>query len=323
MRQFTAGKNEQDMRLSRFVQRVACQLPASAMYKAFRNRRIKVNGHRAAPDPLLCEGDVIALYLNDEFFEGKKPQPRAQQAKKSRFSMRVIYEDADIAALYKPAHLLCHSDRTGDDSLVGQFVRYLEQRGEYARESENGFAPAVANRLDRGTEGLVLAAKNRPALRALNEIIRQDMLRKEYICITVGRPPQGLHEAYLRHFEKENKVRVQLQAAPGYKKIITQVQVLRTCGPYSLCCIGLITGRTHQIRAHLAFLGTPVLGDIKYGNRKMNARAGLSTQALCAARVTFGQLPEENVLARLSGKCIALPGTEVEKRFETLCAAGR
>ena len=108
-----------------------------------------------------------------------------------------------------------------------------------------------------------------------------------------------------------------------YKKIITQVQVLRTCGPYSLCRIGLITGRTHQIRAHLAFLGTPVLGDIKYGNRKMNARAGLSTQALCAARVTFGQLPEENVLARLSGKCIALPGTEVEKRFETLCAAGR
>ena len=295
MRQFTAGKNEQDMRLSRFVQRVACQLPASAMYKAFRNRRIKVNGHRAAPDTLLCEGDVIELYLNDEFFEGKKPQPRAQQAKKSRFSMRVIYEDADIAALYKPAHLLCHSDRTGDDSLVGQFVRYLEQRGEYARESENGFAPAVANRLDRGTEGLVLAAKNRPALRALNEIIRQDMLRKEYICITVGRPPQGLHEAYLRHFEKENKVRVQLQAAPGYKKIITQVQVLRT----------------------------PVLGDIKYGNRKMNARAGLNTQALCAARVTFGQLPEENVLARLSGKCIALPGTEVEKRFETLCAAGR
>ena len=163
MRQFTAGKNEQDMRLSRFVQRVACQLPASAMYKAFRNRRIKVNGHRAAPDTLLCEGDVIELYLNDEFFEGKKPHPRAQQAKKSRFSMRVIYEDADIAALYKPAHLLCHSDRTGDDSLVGQFVRYLEQRGEYARESENGFAPAVANRLDRGTEGLVLAAKNRPA----------------------------------------------------------------------------------------------------------------------------------------------------------------
>ena len=206
----------------------------------------------------------VAQLLHVVVLVGKE-QPRAQQAKKSRFSMRVIYEDADIAALYKPAHLLCHSDRTGDDSLVGQFVRYLEQRGEYDHESENGFAPAVANRLDRGTEGLVLAAKNRPALRALNEIIRQDMLRKEYICITVGRPPQGLHEAYLRHFEKENKVRVQLQAAPGYKKIITQVQVLRTCGPYSLCRIGLITGRTHQIRVHMKYIGHTLFNDERYG----------------------------------------------------------
>lgn len=322
MRQFTAGKNEQDMRLSRFVQRVARKLPASAMYKAFRNRRIKVNGRRAAPDVLLCAGDVIELYLNDEFFEENASRPQMRQAGKSRFPIQVIYEDADIAALYKPAHLLCHSDRTGDDSLVDQFIRYLKKKGEYACEGENSFAPAATNRLDRGTEGLVLAAKNRPALRALNEIIRQDMLQKEYLCITAGRPPEGVHEAYLRHFEKNNKVHVQSLAAPGYKKIITQVQVLKTCGPYSLCRIGLITGRTHQIRAHLAFLGAPVLGDIKYGNRRMNARTGLNTQALCAACVTFGQLPEGSELARLSGRCIALQHTQVEKQFEALCAAG-
>ena len=121
MRRFTTGKNEQDMRLSRFVQRVARKLPPSAMYKAFRNRRIKVNGRRAAPDALLCAGDVIELYLNDEFFEENASRPQTRQAGKSRFSIQVIYEDADIAALYKPAHLLCHSDRTGDDSLVDQF----------------------------------------------------------------------------------------------------------------------------------------------------------------------------------------------------------
>lgn len=318
MKQFTAGKNEQGMRLSRFVQRTAAKLPSSAMYKAFRNRRIKVNGHRAAPDTLLQEGDVVQLYVNDEFFAPNTAPARPAPAK-SKYPMRVVYEDENIAVLYKPAHLLCHSDKTGDDSLVDQFTAYLTKKGEYVPQSENSFAPAIANRLDRGTEGLVLAAKNRPALRELNAIIRQDQLQKRYLCITVGRPPQGVHQAYLRHFEKGNRVRVQSESAPEYKKIITSVQVLRTCGPYSLCSIGLVTGRTHQIRAHLAYLGAPVLGDIKYGSRKMNERAGLRTQALCAAGITFGQLAPESCLAYLSGRCIALENTGVQAQFCALC----
>ena len=147
------------------------------MYKAFRNKRIKVNGKRAEPDTRLKTGDLIEMYINDEFFppEGVKPKatpPRRQPP------VTVIYEDANFAVLYKPAHLLCHSDRTGDANLVDAFAAYLEAKGEYDPHAEQRFAPALCNRLDRGTEGLVLAAKSYTALRDLNAIIRDDLMKK-------------------------------------------------------------------------------------------------------------------------------------------------
>ena len=160
---------------------------------------------------------------------------------------------------------------------------------------ENRFAPALCNRLDRGTEGLVIAAKNYAALRDMNEIIRTDRLKKEYYTITVGIPPRGRFTAWWEHDEKANKVSIHAHPdqAGRRKQIVTDVDVLRTAGPYALCRIGLVTGRTHQIRAHLAYLGRPVLGDIKYGNRKANERAGARTQALCAVRISFLDIPAE------------------------------
>ena len=297
MKSFTAGANENDVRLSRFVEGVTKDMPRSMMYKAFRNKRIKVNGKRAEPDTRLKTGDLIEMYINDEFFppEGVKPKatpPRRQPP------VTVIYEDANFAVLYKPAHLLCHSDRTGDANLVDAFAAYLEAKGEYDPHAEQRFAPALCNRLDRGTEGLVLAAKSYTALRDLNAIIRDDLMKKEYLTITVGAPPAGRHIAWLQHSEKNNKVRQN--------------------GPFALCRIGLITGRTHQIRAHLAYLGHPVLGDIKYGNRKMNERTGLKTQALCAQRLTFGRIPEENTLHYLSGRVIKLDDPAIVKKFDAL-----
>ena len=319
MKSFTAGPNEDGVRLSRFVEGVTHQMPRSLMYKAFRNKRIKVNGKRAEPDTRLAEGDVIELYINDEFFPAGAGLPRPKPPRRKP-PVTVIYEDENFAVLYKPAHLLCHSDRTGDANLVDAFAAYLQAKGEYDPHAEQRFAPALCNRLDRGTEGLVLAAKTSAALRDLNGIIRDDLMKKEYLTITVGAPPAGRHIAWLQHNEKTNKVRIHARAGDGYKQIITDVTVIRQAGPFALCRIGRVTGRTHQIRAHLAYLGHPVLGDSKYGNRKMNERTGLKTQALCAQRLTFGHIPPENSLHYLSGRVIKLDKPEIVAQFDLLTA---
>ena len=317
MKSFTAGTNEEGVRLSRFVESVTKDMPRSMMYKAFRNKRIKVNGKRAEPDTRLHQNDLIELYINDEFFPAGAAAP-AKKPPRRQPPVTVIYEDENLAVLYKPAHLLCHSDRTGDANLVDAFAAYLQAKGEYDPHAEQRFAPAICNRLDRGTEGLVIAAKSYAALRDMNAIIRDDMMKKEYLTITVGTPPAGRHIAWLQHSEKNNKVRIHAREAEGYKQIITEVTPIRQNGPFTLCRIGLITGRTHQIRAHLAYLNHPVLGDIKYGNRKMNERTGLKTQALCAQRLIFGRIPQDNTLYYLSGKVIKLDDPAIVKQFDSL-----
>ena len=317
MKSFTAGTNEEGVRLSRFVESVTKDMPRSMMYKAFRNKRIKVNGKRAEPDTRLHQNDLIELYINDEFFPAGATAP-AKNPPRRQPPVTVIYEDGNIAVLYKPAHLLCHSDRTGDANLVDAFAAYLQAKGEYDPHAEQRFAPAICNRLDRGTEGLVIAAKSYAALRDMNAIIRDNQMKKEYLTITVGTPPAGRHIAWLQHSEKNNKVRIHAREAEGYKQIITEVTPIRQNGPFTLCRIGLITGRTHQIRAHLAYLGHPVLGDIKYGNRKMNERTGLKTQALCAQRLTFDRIPQDNILHELSGRVIKLDEPAIVRQFDAL-----
>ena len=320
MRRFTATANDEGVRLSRFVLSVTRGLPTSLLYKSFRNKRIKVNGKRAAPDARLAAGDVVELYINDEFFPAQPDARPPKPAKPRQPNVQVVYEDENIAVLYKPAHLLCHSDRTGDANLVDAFTQYLTDKGEYAPGGENRFAPALCNRLDRGTEGLVIAAKNYAALRDMNELIRTDRLRKEYYTITVGIPPRGRFTAWWEHDEQANKVSIHARPdqAGRRKQIVTDVDVLRTAGPYALCKIGLVTGRTHQIRAHLAYLGRPVLGDVKYGNRKASERAGARTQALCAVRLTFLEIPEGNTLRYLAGRVIKLKDPQILRQFDAL-----
>ena len=310
MKGFTAGKNEEGVRLSRFVQSVTAGLPTSMLYKSFRNKRIKVNGRRAAPEDRLHEGDLVELYLNDEFFPAGPAGPAKTPAPRRRAPLTVVYEDDTLAVLYKPP--------TGDDSLVEAFQDYLAQKGGYDPQAEASFSPALCNRLDRGTEGLVIGAKSYPALRDMNELIRRDLVRKEYLAITLGAPPQGRHTAWLRHSEAGNKVTVRAAPAEGYKEIITDVSVERTTGPFALCRIGLVTGRTHQIRAHLAFLGAPVLGDVKYGSRKWNERTSFKTQALCAVSLTFGAIPAGSSLFGLCGRTIELQQPRLLSRFAAL-----
>ena len=212
-----------------------------------------------------------------------------------------------------------HRTFEGKDSFIGAI--FLDAGCEADFSSENSIV--YGHNLKNGQMFGMLKKHydtSYNALRDLNAIIRDDMMKKEYLTITVGAPPQGRFVAWLQHSEKNNKVRIHARDSEGYKQIITEVTVIRQAGPFALCRIGLITGRTHQIRAHLAYLGHPVLGDIKYGNHKMNERTGLKTQALCAQRLTFGRIPEENTLQYLSGRVIKLNDPEIVKTYERLTA---
>lgn len=317
MKSFTAGTGESGMRLSRFVEKVTTGLPTSLLHKSFRNRRIKVNGKRAAEDYRIVQGDLIELYLNDEFF----PAAKEKTAKKKNPKLRLIYEDDAIALLYKPVHILCHSDRTGDANLVDWFVDYLIEKGEYVPSGGAPFRPALCNRLDRGTEGIVLAAKNYTALRDGTALVREDLLHKKYLCITKGVPPEGIHTAYLFKDEAKNKVKVFRRPADGRKEIVTGIKVLKKTDSLSLCEVTLYTGRTHQIRAHLAFLGSPLLGDRKYGDQKLNALYPKQTDQLLAAfQLGFDpEIPQENGLAYLAGKKFSLDHCSVLDFWQKIC----
>ena len=317
MREFIAGENDQDVRLSRFVLRVTHNLPNSVLYKSFRNKRVKVNGAKATPDQRLSLGDVIQLYLNDEFFPTNHPSA-THIGKPScsnlplQFSHNTVtpkkpitteYEDPALAILFKPQGMLSHSDATKDTTLLDAFTGYLIEKNEYNPDTSNGFAPALCNRLDRGTEGLVIGAKRYDALRDMNEIIRLGHLEKYYLCITTTPPPEGVHNAFLLRDRGNKTVSISQAMVPGAKAISTGVKVIQASASLCLCEIQLITGRTHQIRAHLNFLGAPILGDKKYGNPAINKTHSLKTQALSAYRLTFGQsLPQNSTLGYLAGK---------------------
>ena len=319
MRELTIGKNDAGQRLDRFVAKNLPLLPPALLQKYIRLKRIKVNGKGSKRDVRLETGDILQLYINDEFFD--KPNEENLFLTVFKPQLNIVYEDENLLLVDKRPGMSVHADETEKvNTLINHIQAYLYQKREWNPKWENAFAPALCNRLDRGTEGLVLAAKSYAALRDLNAIIRDDMMKKEYLTITVGAPPQGRFVAWLQHSEKNNKVRIHARESEGYKQIITEVTVIRQAGPFALCRIGLITGRTHQIRAHLAYLGHPVLGDIKYGNHKMNERTGLKTQALCAQRLTFGRIPEENTLQYLSGRVIKLNDPEIVKTYERLTA---
>lgn len=301
MRSFTITQNDADQRLDKFVMKVAGNLSPSLMYKYLRKKAIKVGGKRAEGSTRLKVGDVVELYINDEFFTQKSSDFRTIGY---RAPLQVVYEDENLLLVDKKPGVPVHADSHGSrDTLINQVLLYLYEKGEYDPKKEHSFTPALCNRLDKNTGGIVIVAKNAAAGRALYDIVKYRQVEKRYLTLTLGsfEQKQATLKAYLKKDAKENMVRVVPRPLEGYKEIITRYKVLREGNGLSLLEVELVTGRTHQIRAHLAYGGHPVAGDLKYGTAAANKGLPFKHQALYAYSLEF-KLPQDHPLAYLNGK---------------------
>lgn len=322
MKSFTIAKNDSEQRLDKFLTKSFPNLPKALMYKYIRIKRIKVNGKRAEISTRLHVGDVVDMYINDEFFEKSETRYDFMSASKS---IDIVYEDENIMLLNKKVGLLSHPDE-GEyvDTLITRIKRYLFEKGEYNPADETSFTPALVNRIDRNTSGIVIAAKTAEALRVLNQKMKDREIHKFYLCVVHGepKPKSATLEGYLFKDEKKNKVFVSKKKTDGAKLIKTKYNVLKTNNNLSLVEIELLTGRTHQIRAHMAWLGCPLLGDGKYGTNALNKKSGLKKQCLCSYKLKFDFTTDAERLAYLNGKEFEISKVWFREEFESLVTEG-
>ena len=285
MHTFTIGANDAGQRADKFLLKACPKLPKSLLYKTFRKKDVKLNGKRIPPEVFVSAGDVLQVYLPEEFFVSAK-----KTEKNVRLQMpEIVYEDAQIALLKKPVNLPVHADDKGSaDTLQGRFLYYLAASGAYDPETEQSFTPALCNRLDRNTEGFVIGAKTAAALREVNEMIREHRVRKHYLCVTAGAPPKQ-HDTVKAYHRRREGHDAEISAVPleGFREIVTEYELLQKHDDIALLLVTLHTGRTHQIRAQMAALGCPVLGDNRYGNAAANRRYGEQHQLLAACFLAF------------------------------------
>lgn len=313
MRILTVKKNDAGQRLDKFLSKSIKGLPMSLMYKYIRTKKIKVNRARTDQKYMLVEGDEVQLFIKEEFFESPEKDMGALETIKPK--IEIVYEDDNLILCNKRPGVLVHEDKEGgENTLIMHIQAYLCQKGEYSPEDEQSFAPALCNRIDRNTGGIVLAAKNAMALRVMNEKIRNNEISKFYLCAVHGVPTKdsATLRGFLRKDSKNNTVEVTDNRLPGSKEIITKYRVLEKKGDCSLLEVELVTGRTHQIRAHLSHIGHPLLGDGKYGVNREDRQRGYKFQALYAYRLRFDFSDEvESELDYLRGKEVRLKKDEV------------
>ncbi len=305
-------RNDAGQRLDKFLGKAVRGLPASMMYKLIRQKKIKINRKRAEPNDLLREGDEIQLFIREEFFDS--PEKDNGALARIRPKLSILYEDENILLLNKRPGVLVHEDTAAaENTLIMHLKAYLYQKGEYDPAQEQSFAPALCNRIDRNTGGIVIAAKNAEALRVMNEKIRENQVTKRYLCLTHGvpSPNRAMLHAYLRKNSATNTVEVRDTPFAGAKEIVTGYRVLENRGDHALLEVELVTGRTHQIRAHMAHIGHPLLGDGKYGVNRNERQKGYKYQALYAYKLTFAVTKVENALSYLEGKTFALSPEEI------------
>lgn len=288
------------------------------MYKYIRTKRIKVNNKRAEISTRLNVGDVVDMYINDEFFQKSETRYDFMGASKS---LDIVYEDENIMLLNKKVGLLSHPDDSEYiDTLITRVKRYLYEKGEYQPDEETSFTPALVNRIDRNTAGIVIAAKTAAALRILNQKMKDRELHKYYLCVVHGEleKKSGTLLGYLIKDEKKNKVTVYTKMREGAKTIKTKYNVLKSHNGLSLVEIELLTGRTHQIRAHFASIGHPLLGDGKYGTNALNKKTGYKKQCLCSYKLTFDFTTDAEELSYLNGKSFEIKDIWFKDEFEEI-----
>ena len=315
MKEITINKNDAGQRLDRFLAKSVPLLPASLAQKYIRLKRIKVDGKRADRDTRLCEGNIVQLYINDEFFDTPKPENAYLTVTAPK--LNVVYEDENLILVDKKPGQAVHPHDGAEygKTLIDHIQAYLYAKGEWRPREENAFAPALCNRIDRNTGGIVIAAKTAEALRVLNQKIKDRELEKKYLCVVHGtpKPREGRLEGYIFKDAKENRVYVTQRPQPGAKTAVTLYRTLETRNGLSLVECELITGRTHQIRAMMAAAGTPLLGDGKYG--KLDKRYDRKYQALYSYKLKFAFTTDAGALAHLDGKEFTVDKVDFVEEF--------
>lgn len=302
MKSFTIKLNDKNQRLDKFLQKAVPRLPQSLMYKYIRLKRIKVNNKKSEISYKLKLNDIVDLYINDEFFSESSSNKDFLLVSSN---IDVLYEDENIILVNKKAGLVVHEDNENSiDTLINRVLHYLYENKEYNPDNENSFTPALCNRIDRNTSGIVTVAKNAEALRVLNEKIRNHEVRKYYLCVVSGlikKKKDTLTNYHLKN-EKDNTVKVLNSPTNLTKTMITKYNVIDYSNKNTLVEVELKTGRTHQIRAHMAYIGHPLIGDGKYGDNRVNTQYKQKHQLLYSYKIKFDFIDNDNILSYLNQK---------------------
>ena len=317
MKLITVHKQEEGQRLVKLLGAYLKEAPNSFFYKMLRKKNITLNGKKADGTEKLKCGDEIRLFLSDETYEkfAGKVQPKE---KFPMVKLNIVYEDSNVIFINKPAGMLSQKSVPSDVSLNEYLLGYLEKSGQWKQEESKAFRPSVCNRLDRNTSGMVICGKSMAGLQQMAALLKDRSLHKYYLCLVKGVMTESQHlEGYLLKDENSNQVKIFQKETEGAAHIITEYEPLYTEGETTLLKVTLVTGKSHQIRAHLSSTGHPIIGDPKYGDRKVNAffreTHGIKNQMLHAWKLTFPELAEP--LDNLSGKSFEAEPAGLMKQY--------